>query len=222
MPNFTSMETRSKAQSRFTTWEELEFLHNGNWPQGERIGPFIDETAHPEPESRFDSVRNCFFGDDPFQQVNGLTTNDAAYFMLYPDEDPFTLLDRFQYALDEPGRFAYRLVGSGVLRQRVLLIQYGERQLYLDATLPGNPYHWLLMGLNHIIRSSYEVRHYRLLPTHAPNVFTLLSPSDWRRLERKVGSRTLKRAFEPIHYRMRLCIHSGLKNQGHWELSCNA
>lgn len=213
------MKSRTKTHSSFTTWEELEFLHNGNWPHGEPICPFAGNTDYPEPESRFDLVRNRFFGDHYSPCVDRLTTSDEAYFMLYPDEDSTTLLDRFQNVLDEPGRFAYRLVGSGVLRQRVLLIQYDEHQLYLDATLPGNPYSWLLMGLNHIIRSSYELRRYRLVPTHAINVFTLLAHADWRRLERDCGSQALKKAFEPIHYNMRLCIHPDLKNQEHWGVS---
>jgi len=212
------MKSRTTTHSPFTTWEELEFLHNGNWPHGGgRASPFSDHAACPEPESRFDMVRNRFFGDCPFPRADGLTTNDDAYFVVYPDEGPSILLDRFQHALDEPRRFAYRLVGAEVLRQRVLLIQYDERKLYLDATLPGHPHNWLLMGLDQIVRPSYELRRYRLQPTYATNVFTVLAPADWRRLEREFGSQRLKKAFEPIHYRMCLCIHPSFENQEHWE-----
>ncbi|MFC3198129.1 hypothetical protein ACFOET_10955 [Parapedobacter deserti] len=177
-----------------------------------------EEKRYKNLMTRVDMVGSWYFGrgGNPFLNVS---TSDGLAFALDCCYGPLMVIESCSDVLAEDAhRLTYRLVGSGVIHERVLALQFECKTLYIDIAVPVNIYLHLLLCLNELLAPYYELRRYSRYIAANGDIILPLKPAEWETLTKQKGARKVEAAFQRITERTELAIRPDLLTKERWWL----
>lgn len=179
-----------------------EARYTSNYPQTVPLvyGKDVDTGVNTE-ENSVDRVKDVdlwFFenGGNPFREISF----DAVYtFSLACCYKPITVIESCATMLKEDSnRLTYRVVCSGVTRNRLLAIEFDGEPMYIDCTAPVNLYLYLLLCMDQLMAADYELRRYRHYIAQNGDVILPMRNREWKDLKMRRGVEEVNAAFERI------------------------